>query len=110
WRPILRWEEGRATVSSWRRVARWRQRRQPVCGAGPVATLVMNAVDPRGLELPAGRGPQRVNDAANLLADLAVQRDAPRGGLFRAAHDGVMRRQFRRQIRRRQAAGRGVGL
>ena len=51
-----------------------------------------------------------MNDAANLFADRAVQRDAPRRGLLRAAHDGVMRRELRRQMRRREAAGRLIGF
>ena len=51
-----------------------------------------------------------MNDAANLFSDRAVQRDAPRRGLLRAAHDGVMRRQPRRQMWRREAAGGGLRL
>ena len=79
-------------------------------GAGPVAALVMYTVDPGGLKLAARRGPQRVDDAANVLADRAMQRDAARRLLLGAAHDGVVRRELRRQMRRREAAGARLGL
>ena len=79
-------------------------------GAGAVATLVVDAVDPRGLKVAARRGAQRMNHAADVLADRAVQRDAARRLLLGAAHDGVVRRQLRRQVRRREAAGGRVGL
>ena len=74
-------------------------------GAGPVAALVMYTVDPRGLKLAAWRGAQRVNDAADLLADGAMQGHASRGLLLSAPHDGVVRRELRRQMWRCEAAG-----
>jgi len=91
-------------------VCRTRQRRQAMRGAGSVAALVMYTVDPRGLKVAARRGPHGVDHAPHVLADLAVQRDAARRLELRAAHDGMVRRQLRRQVRRREPARGGLRL
>jgi hypothetical protein len=60
--------------------------------AGPVAALVADSVDPRGLQLAAWRRAYLVNSALDALADRAVQRHAARRRYLGAAHDGVVGR------------------
>lgn len=51
-----------------------------------------------------------MNDAADALADRAGEGNTTRRVPLGAAHIGVERRELRRQVRRREAAGSGIGL
>jgi len=74
----------RIVAPCWRGAWR-RQRRQPVSSPGPVALLISR------LQLAARRGPRRIDETADLPADLTLQCAATRDRAVGPGHAGEVR-------------------